>query len=146
LQNKLNYIDVSNDALLHCSDPINSLIMPFTAHQTHQSSQDESMQPSWSPVRSALVFGTTVWLLVTMTGLMLVQQHYKQTSQQAEDRITQIVQPLKRAVSTINASRSDDHYGAGSTISSDYRKTGANYKNAARRCARVCMATLDERS
>jgi|GEM_PF-3303122 len=77
--------------------------MPFTTTQASLNAQDEHVQPLWSPVRGALAFGITVWLLVTVVGLMLVMQHYKQSRLQAEARITQIVEQIQRAVGSVNA-------------------------------------------
>jgi PAS domain S-box-containing protein len=82
---------------------INILLRQLTEASASLSTEDERSAFIWSPARSALVFGMTVWLLVTVVGLMLVMQHYKQSRTQAEERIVQIVQQIKRAVGTVNA-------------------------------------------
>jgi PAS domain S-box-containing protein len=79
------------------------LLRQLTEASASLNTPDEHTVLIWSPARSALVFGLTVWLLVTVVGLMLVMQHYQQSRTQAEERITQITQQIKRAVGTVNA-------------------------------------------
>ncbi len=81
--------------------------MQFTATQTSLSAQDEPSSATLSPVRVAIIFGIAVWLLVTVVGVVLVMQHYKQSRAQAEERIIQIVQQIKRAVGTVNATQAE---------------------------------------